>query len=121
MLDDLAVFQTEEVGRGGAPVFGGGLYQTVRHDYVALGDGTLDLEAHLGELLREALYELDERLEPVGGLGVVLDVVGPAVLLRRLGGLPVVERHVELGEHRLLVRLGVGHDSSLACLFLLRA
>ncbi len=49
----------------------------MRHDQVALGDGALVLEAQLGELLREALHEPDERLEAVGGLGVMLDVVGP--------------------------------------------
>jgi hypothetical protein len=34
----------------------------VRHDHVALGDDTLDVEAQLGELLYEACDELDERL-----------------------------------------------------------
>src|SRR5829696_5061810 len=65
VLDDLAVLQAEEVRRGGAAVFGRGLYQAVRHDHVALGDGAPDLEAQLGELLHEAFYELDERLEAV--------------------------------------------------------
>src|SRR5215203_674354 len=65
VFDHLAVFQAEEVCRGGATVFRGGLKQAMSHNHVALGDGALDLEAHLGELLHEALYELDERLEAV--------------------------------------------------------
>ena len=55
VLNHLALFQTEEVCRGGAPVFGRGLDQAMPHN-------------HLGEVLREALYEVDERLEPVWGL-----------------------------------------------------
>ena len=43
----------------------------MRGDQVALGNGALDVEAQLGKLLYEALYELDERFESVGGLGVV--------------------------------------------------
>ena len=70
MLDDLAVFQTEEICRGGAPIFGRGLQQAMRHNHVALGDGALDLEACLGELLQKAPYELDERLEAVGAWGL---------------------------------------------------
>src|SRR5919112_4545824 len=112
VLDDLAVLQAEEVRRGGAAVFGRGLYQAVCHDHVALGDGAPDVEAQLGELLHEALYELDERLEAIWCLGVVLDVVRSAVLFHRLGRLPVVERQIEVSEHRLLVLLGVGHGFS---------
>ena len=52
-------------------VFERGLKQTVRHNQVALGDGPLDVKAQLlGELLHEALYELNERFEPVRGLGL---------------------------------------------------
>src|SRR5215213_9551736 len=118
VLDDLAVLQAEEVRRGGAAVFGRGLYQAVRHDYVALGDGAFDVEAQLGELLHVALYELDKGLEAVWCLGVVLDVVRSAILFHRLGGLPVVERQVVVGEHRLLVLLGARHGSSFARSFL---
>jgi hypothetical protein len=42
----------------------------VGHDQVALGDGALDVEAQLGELLNKALYELDESLEAIGSLGL---------------------------------------------------
>src|SRR5215208_4571882 len=115
VLDDLAVLQAEEVRRGGAAVFGRSFYQAVRHNHVALGDGTPDVEAQLGELLYEALHELDERLEAVWCLGVVLDVVRSAVLFHRLGRLPVVERQIVVGEHRLLVLLGIGHGSSFVC------
>jgi hypothetical protein len=113
VLDNLAVLQAEEVRRRGAAVFGRGLQQAVRHNHVALGDSALDVEAHLRELLREAQDELDERLEAVGRLGVVLYVMRSAILLRRLGGLPIVERHVVVGEHRLLVLLGVDYEFSL--------
>jgi hypothetical protein len=68
VLNNLALLQTEEVCRGGAPVFGRGLDQAMPHNHLALGDGALDLQAHLGEVLGEALYEVDERLEPVWGL-----------------------------------------------------
>lgn len=37
----------------------------MRRDHVAVGDGALDVEAQLGELVRKALHELDERLEPL--------------------------------------------------------
>src|SRR5215208_3363944 len=69
VLDDLAVLQAEEVRRCGAAVFGRSFYQAVRHNHVALGDGAPDVEAQLGELLYEALHELDERLEAVWCLG----------------------------------------------------
>src|SRR5215213_2753173 len=69
VLDDLAVLQAEEISRGGAQVFWGALEQTVGHYHVALGQGALDLQAHLGELLGETLNETDERLEAVGCLG----------------------------------------------------
>src|SRR5215211_371383 len=85
------ILPTSKRKKSAAAVFGRGLQQAVRHNQVAFGDGALDVEAHLGELLHEALYELDERFEPVGGLGVVLNVVRSAVLFHCLGGLPVVE------------------------------
>src|SRR5215212_5226727 len=65
VLYHLAVLQAEEIGRGGAAVFGGGLQKAVRHYHVALGDDALDLETPLGELLHEALHEVDESLEAV--------------------------------------------------------
>jgi hypothetical protein len=117
VLDDLALLQAEEVSRGCTPVFWRGPKQAVGHYHVALGQGALDLETHLGELLGETLNETDERLEAVGGLGVVLDVVRTTVLLCRLGGLPLVEGHVVVGDNRLLVGLGVGHRSSLVLRF----
>jgi hypothetical protein len=58
----------------------------VGHDQVALGDGALDVEAQLGELLNKALYELDESLEAIGSLGVVLYVVRAAVVLSASAG-----------------------------------
>src|SRR5215218_311502 len=84
----------------------------MRGHQVALGDGALDVEAQLGELARKVLYELNERVKPVGGLGVVLDVVRSAVLLYRLCWPLLVKRRFEVGEHRLFVLLGVGHGSS---------
>src|SRR5215217_8421030 len=69
VLDHLAVLQAEEVSHGGSPIVGRGLEQAVGHYHVALSDGALDLEAHLGELLGETLNETDERLEAVGCLG----------------------------------------------------
>src|SRR5215203_3529421 len=121
VLDDLTVLQSEEVRRGSAAVFGRGLYQAMCHDHVTLGYGTPDVEAQLGELLHEALYELDKGLEAVWCLGVVLDVVRSAVLFCRLGRLPVVKRQVVVSEHRLLVLLGVGHGSSFVYVFSPRA
>ena len=82
------------------------------HHQVVLCHGQLDLEAHLGELLSEALHELDERLEAIWGLEVVLDVVRTALLLCSLGGLSLVERHIVVGDYRLLVLLGIGSRST---------
>src|SRR5215208_6398997 len=94
VLDDLAVLQAEEVRRGGAAVFGRSLQQAVQRNQVALSDGALDVVAHLRELVYKAFYELNEGLKPVGGLGVVLDVVRSAVVLYGLGGLLLVEGRV---------------------------
>ena len=121
MLDDLAVLQAEEVCCSGSAVFGRGLQQAVRGDDVAVGDGALDVEAHLGELLHEVRDELNERLEAIGGLRVMLDVVLSTVLFRHLGRFPVVEGHVVVVKHRLLVSFGVTHGSSSACAYPPRA
>src|SRR5215208_3711965 len=115
VLDDLAVLQAEEVSYGSAAVFGRSLQQAVQRNQVALSDGALDVVAQLRELLQKAFYELNEGLKPVGGLGVVLDVVRSAVVLYGLGGLILVEGHVEEGEHRLLVLFGVGHENPPLC------
>jgi hypothetical protein len=86
VLDDLAVLQAEDVRYRRAAIFKWGLKQAVGHDQVALGDGALDVEAQLGELLNKALYELDESLEAIGSLGVVLYVVRAAVVLSASAG-----------------------------------
>ena len=66
MLDDLTVLQAEEVRRSCAAVFRRGLQQAVRHNQVALGNGALDVETQLGELLHEVRDKLNERQLPPG-------------------------------------------------------
>jgi hypothetical protein len=60
VLDKLPVLQAKEVRCGTAVVFGRGLTQAVCHNQVALGGGAVELDAQLGELSRNALYELNE-------------------------------------------------------------
>jgi hypothetical protein len=110
VLDDLSVLEAEDVGRGGAPVVGRRLEQAVRHDEVPLRNRTLDLDLQVGKLARVPLHEADESLRPVGGLGVVLDVLRTDVALDRVLGLLVVERPLVKRDHGLLVLLCIGHD-----------
>ena len=86
----------------------------MRSNQVALGNGALDVEAHLEELLHQVRDELNERFKSVGGLGVVLDAVWSAILLRNLNGASVAKCLIVVGEHCLPVLLGVSRESSSA-------
>src|SRR5215831_3536712 len=79
VLDDLAVrVEAEDVDDLAAqwPVdrFGTG-EQRVRDDEVAVGEGPLDVDVHVGERAREAGDEPDECVETVRRERVVLDVL----------------------------------------------
>src|SRR5215468_2211528 len=83
VLDDLAVrVEAEDVDDLAAvrPVHGNGTgEERVRDDEVAVGEGPLDVDVHVGERVREAGDELNECVEAVRRERVVLDVLSAAV------------------------------------------
>ena len=110
VLDDLAVLEPPEVGDDRAGIVVGGLEEAVGDDDVALGDDSPDVEAKVGDLADEAGREPDERLDAVGRLGVVLDVLGAEEPLGRVGGPLGVERELVELANDLLVALDVADD-----------
>ena len=80
VLDHLAVLELEDVDDGVAA--GPRLAHGVDvHDHViAVGEDAFDLAPIVGELVLEEGDEALEALGPVGGVGIVLDVVGSEIL-----------------------------------------
>ena len=74
MLDDLAVFRTEDVDPSEAAVIGSAPNHVVSYDEVAFGDHPLNLHAHLGTLRDPLFRAFDKGRRALSFVRVVLDV-----------------------------------------------
>jgi hypothetical protein len=113
VLDDLAVFEAEEVRECPARVVGVvGLEVEVGvgGDQVAFRDDAFDVESDVRVLAAQPLDEGDERLRAILGVGVVLDVTGTEVVRDRLLRVPGEGCRLVVDDD-LLVALWIRHGA----------
>ena len=104
MLDDLALFQPEDLDDGPAPSIGRPQGMDVQDHEVAIGQHALDLRVGVRVLGPKEVHEGGQPLQPIGHQGVVLAVVAPHVGAGGGEVLLIDEEVVELHDS-LLVRL----------------
>jgi hypothetical protein len=119
VLDDPAVaVDPEDVDDLVAPLSEhriGATDDAVGDDEVALGEHPPDVDVEVGELGGEVVDEGDERLEPVGGQRVVLDVLVAAVELDRQLRVVIVERGLVVADDVALVALQLRLAARAVC------